>query len=244
MKSDKKFYIYSMDYIMRNIVIIALFGLLTFFSCEKSEPEQVPAVQHGRVASVVAPDHHYVYDYDESGRLVSISFNEGLSGWYEFDYSEEGILVVTEGGYTNTYTYGLAGELENVDIKFKGNDVVTLYFEHSDGLPVKCTADEVLLDEYVWKEGNMTRSIYKSSSQREYSYTDILNNWTIPMPFFSNFSPTSERFIYPIMCSRNLPSQIDSKSFIYERDSHGNISKVTVQAGSSSREYKIEYENL
>ena len=223
-----------------------LICLVIVCACEKTDNGQIPAVQSGKsILRVISADIEYVYDYDNDGRLISITENYRLSGMsskHEFDSSEEGILVVTGKNYTRIYTFGDCGEMLKAELKWSDMDYLTLHFIHSHSLPIKCLECEDLRDEYTWEDGNLISRTVFNSIRYNFSYTPILNNWHVPLPIFHDFSGVCEYDIYPLMLSRNLPSEINDRSYTYERNSDGDICKVICVCGNNIlKEYTIEY---
>ena len=90
--------------------LFSIVCMTTICACGKICDTQIPAVQSGKqIVKVITSDIEYVYDYDDVGRLISITENHGASGMsskHELDYSEERILVVTGKNYARIYTLG------------------------------------------------------------------------------------------------------------------------------------------
>ena len=224
---------------------VLLICMTAICACEKIDNDQIPAVQSGKhVEKVITADIEYVYDYDDVGRLISITENHGTSGMsskHEFDYSEEGILVVTGKNYTRIYTLGDCGEILSAELKWSDIGYRTLHFIHSDSLPLICLQGEELHDEYTWEKGNLISRTTLNSVRYNFRYTPILNNWKVPLPIFYDFGGVHEYDIYPLMLSCNLPSKINDKSYTYERNFDGDICKVIYEWGDTLEEYRIEY---
>ena len=215
--------------------------ILCFIGCDKIDSEEIPAMQPGfMVRKVITPETEYLYEYDELNRLSSITFHDGIHR-YEFDYSEDGKLTVTGYGHICTYYYGDDNELTSINFKYADIDCGTLYFTHSNGYPIKCVGQDHIYEEYLWENGNMKREIVTGILAEDFSYSKILNNWHVPVPIYYNLTPTHEMRIYPMMNSRNIPDKISNTEFHYERDSNGNISKITKIAGQKSYVYMVEY---
>lgn len=233
---------------MKNFVWFAVLVLLC--ACEKIDDESSLAVSSGKmVKSICSSSDKYVYEYDENGRIMSIAYNDGLSV-FNYDYSNENLLIVTGGGCTRNYIYGKSGKLETVNYVFSDEqDFGTMTFTHSGGFPAFCsvTSDLVsdrIVSEYVWEDGNLVLvrpGTGESCPADEYSYTGIVNNFNVPLPFFWSFNVNNECFIYPLMLSHNLPESIVDRHFRYDRNQEGDICKVTVETTARHDVYEVEY---
>lgn len=239
-----------------------LLSVLVVVSCGKIDNDQTQAVGSGKaVQKVVAGNLEYVYQYDSEGRLAMISCSDS-SPELKFEYKEDGSLEVTGGNYTRAYVYGNTDELASVSYSFKGVDAGLIIFKHSDGLPISMTLtsqDEpaAATTEYLWKDGNMVKMTSLADLDvpglyTEYTYSEIINNFEVPLPCYWSLDVFNDSYFYPMMRSKNLPQSIrlgeteEYRTFSYDFDKEGNISKVTVVSSNgdtnlSTKVYEIKY---
>ena len=218
-------------------IMVSLLAAVAVIGCESDGPENmeramVTGAQIARTVLHTSTETGKItcdYSYDEKGRLGSIdrTFDDGSTDGYVYEYAGT-TYSVKHGAFTYSFDSQTtptkcvyqAGDMDPVEIKmgYNGNRIASI--DWPNGTVYHYDFDS---------KGNMTTvELYKEEelvTKVNYSFTDIKNNFNVPVPglLYPGYHATDFSYI-PF---GNIPSKhLVSDSFSYERNSKGDISKI------------------
>lgn len=239
-----------MHFMKNCLCVFCCFLLLAACSEVSGNLSPLSVVSGKKVKSISTESAGYEYYYNKSGRITSIITRYGTSTReYAFSYPKEGILEVSMDLYKNTYYYGAVGELISVAYQFSTSDPCFLIFSYSGGMLSRSYGQINTLVEcsYEWDENNlslMTINYEENDNIYDFVYTDIINNFNVPLPFYLFLiGNNQDHVVYPLTLSRNLVeimnhSGQDSRIFDYERNEAGDIERIII---NKNEVWNVEY---
>lgn len=196
--------------------------------------------------------YEWNYSYDENGRVASVDLSP-----YQFDYEySEGLLNSISGitGFEWNLKYDQSNRLEKYALYFEDENVMELTFAYSYDRLSECQIDgfeTFSRVSYTWDDGNMAERSFQDGVSHQYSYSDIIDNFNVPVPYLTNVF-YGIQLIDPLLSgytgSRNLASKIKIvngndgeaifKEIRYERNAENDIIRIEVEGGGI---YEIDY---
>ncbi len=227
---------------MRRIFLLILAGLF-FFACDSLEStDNVKyAVNSGRlIKSISCSAGRYFFTYDDQYRISTMVYTNEYDVEYKYSYRNDGNIEVTRDKWRYFYETNHDGQLASYSIYIDNELVTTFEFSYSDGCLDSCSSGSNTFY-YSWNDGN----IVSVSDMQYFSYTDIIDNFNVPIPFLTlPYYSSGIEINCPMvgkLGSEKLASSVstgtESYDFVYSCNEEGDIDKIEL----GTLVWEIEY---
>lgn len=215
------------------LTIFVVFPSLFLWACnplDSTDDIVKYAVTSGRlIKSISCINGEYFFTYDDQDRISTMVHTKERDVEFKYRYKNDGKIIVTNDKFSFFYDWNQDGQLASYSI-YIDNELFTVFeFSYLDGCLDHCTSGSNTFH-YSWSGENIS----SVSDIQYFSYTDIVDNFNVPIPLLT--LPYYVSYLennYPMigkMGSKNLPSSVStgtkSYDFVYTYNADGDIEKI------------------
>lgn len=216
---------------MRRVVFLILASIYLFACDSLDTTDNVKyAVNSGRlIKSISCSAGRYFFTYDDQYRISTMVYTNEYDVEFKYRYGNDGNMEVIRDKWRFFYDLNKDGQLASYSIYIDNELLTTFEFSYLDGFLDRCSSGSNTFH-YSWNDGN----IVSVSDLQYFSYTDIVDNFNVPIPLLTLPYYTSYIEInYPMigkLGSEKLASSVstgtESYDFVYNYNEEGDIDKI------------------